>query len=85
MGVYEHDEATRNQDEADAAALARAEELILEVATDERPNSLRDLRNLLAHGPASELDPSLMRAALWALLNENRLELAPDRTLRVAG
>jgi len=85
MGVYEHDEATHSQDEADAAALARAEELILEVATEAQPSSLSDLRNLLAHGQASELDPSLLRAALWALLNENRLELTPDRTLRVAG
>ena len=85
MSVYEHDENHEGQDEADAAALTRAEELILEVATEAQPNSLSELRNLLAHGRGSEVDPSLLRAALWALLNENRLELKPDRTLRVAG
>jgi hypothetical protein len=85
MGVYEHDAAAETQDAADAAALAQAEELILEIATQVQPSSLSELRTLLAGEQAGGLDPSLLRAALWALLNENRLELASDRTLRVAG
>lgn len=72
-------------DAADARALKGAEELILAVAMEQRPNSLSELRDLVAHGPGQDLDPSILRAALWALLNENRLELTSDRSLRVAG
>jgi hypothetical protein len=86
MGVPEHEHGIEAEaDAADAAELARAKELILEVASGENPSSLRELRNLLAHGRTSEVDPALLRVAVWALLNEHRLALDPDRTLHVAG
>lgn len=82
MGDYEHE---NDDDRSDAAALAQAEKLILELATQHHPNSLSALRVLLDQEAPAETDRALLRVALWSLLNQNRLELASDRTLRVAG
>jgi hypothetical protein len=79
-----YDKHDIDEDRHDAEALARAEKLILELATDRGPRSLSELRDLLDREAGGE-DRALLRVALWSLLNENRLELASDRTLRVAG
>jgi hypothetical protein len=82
MGVYEYDD---EHDREDAEGLLRAETLILEVANRRQPNSLSDLRHWLDRDVPAEIDRALLRAALWSLLNDNRLELTSDRALRVAG
>jgi len=81
MGVDEYE----TEDREDAEALSRAEAFILGVAREHHPESLGELRALLEQRPPEELNRALLRAALWSLLNENRLELTSDRTLRVAG
>jgi hypothetical protein len=81
MSTYEHE---HDQDRQDAEALARAETLILEVATRHHPDSLSSLRNWVEHDAPAETDRALLRAALWSLLNERRLELTSERALRVA-
>jgi hypothetical protein len=83
MSDYEHESV---EDREDAEALARAETFILEVARAHEPRSLSELRESLDEAePPEQVDGALLRAALWALLNENRLELTPDRALRVTG
>jgi hypothetical protein len=81
MGAYEYND---EHDREDAEALSRAEELILDVATRHHPNSLGELRGLLVRDAPANMEPALLRAALWSLLNESRLELTSDRALRIA-
>jgi hypothetical protein len=69
----------------DADALSNAEAFILDVAHRYHPSSLSELRELLERESDGEIEHGLLRAALWSLLNQNRLELTPDRTLHVAG
>jgi hypothetical protein len=80
-----HENDVHNDRVDDAEALSRAETFILEVANRHHPSSLSELRDLLDREAPPEIDHGLLRAALWSLLNPNRLELAPDRTLHVAG
>lgn len=82
MGTYE--EQLEAEEREDAAALAEVQDLILRVAAEHRPDSLGELRNWLYHAGGAEVNPALLRAALWILLSEDRLHLASDRTLRVS-
>jgi hypothetical protein len=82
VGIYDHyDEADRQE----AEALERAEGFILRVAEHRNPVSLSELRRWLEEDAPQGLERSVLRLALWSLLNENRLELTPDRELRVSG
>jgi len=73
------------QEEADAQAIQLAEELVLRIATEEEPQSLQQLRELLAHSELGGVDSKLIRVAIWRLLNADRLTLTEDRRLQVAG
>jgi hypothetical protein len=88
MGDYERELADVEAQEAeDANALTQAEELILRVAREheEETRSLGDLRNWLAHAEIPDDVRPFIRVALWSLLNENKLELTPQRELRISG
>lgn len=82
VGDYEYES---EEDREDAETLARAEELILEIAGRHNPTSLSELREWLSQEGPAEIESDVWRAALWSLLNQNLLELTSDRTLRVAG
>lgn len=73
------------QEEADAQAIHQAEELVLRVATEQDVESLRQLRDLLAHSDLGGVDSKLIRVAIWRLLNADRLQLTEDRRLQVTG
>lgn len=73
------------QEEADAQAIQLAEELVLRIATEEDPQTLQQLRELLARSELGGVDSKLIRVAIWRLLNADRLKLTEDRRLEVAG
>jgi hypothetical protein len=67
----------------EAEALREAEEFVLHVARERHPSSLSELRTRVIEENEGHVDWSLLRVALWSLLNEHRLELTSDRKLRV--
>ena len=73
------------QEEADAQAIQLAEELVLRVATEQDPQSLQQLRDLLATSELRGVDSKLIRVAIWRLLNADRLHSTEDRRLQVVG
>lgn len=82
----EHETPIEAQEHVDRETIAAAEKLVLEVFRARNPESLQDLRRALAE---TELPPgvdrSLLRVAIWRLLNNNRLQLSDDRRLAAAG
>lgn len=68
----------------EAEALHEAEEFVLCVAREWQPASLGELRSRIDEKNREQgLDASLLRVAVWSLLNAHRLQLSPDRRLRI--
>lgn len=82
MSADEHETPIEAQEEADREAIAAAEEAVLLVFNEKHPSSLQELRRELAEAtlPAG-VDRSLVRVAIWRLLNSDRLQLSDDRLL----
>jgi len=84
MSANEHETPIEAREEADREAIAAAEQAVLDVFAQANPQSLQDLRRALADSQVS-VDRSLLRLAVWRLLNSNRLQLSDDRRLAAAG
>lgn len=72
------------QEEEEARAIGEAEALVLRIASERQPESLQQLRRLLAETDIGAVDRQLIRVAIWRLLNTDRLQLTDDRRLQVA-
>jgi hypothetical protein len=86
MSTNEHETPIEAQEQADREAIAAAETVVLDVFHEKNPQSLQALRRELADAslPAG-VDRSLLRVAIWRLLNSNRLALTDDRRLAATG
>jgi hypothetical protein len=81
MSANEHETPIEAQ-AADRQAIAAAEEAVLTLFNEKHPSSLQDLRRELAEATLPEgVDRSLVRVAIWRLLNSDRLQLSDDRLL----
>jgi hypothetical protein len=86
MSANEHDTSIEAREEIDRQEIAAAEQAVLDVFKSKNPQSLQDLHRELAgatlpHG----VERSLLRVAIWRLLNSEQLQLSDDRRLAAAG
>ena len=74
----------QNQEALDTEMIERLEQLILRVATETQADSLQALRDLVDQMDLDTMERSLVKVAIWRLLNADRLRLTADRRLQVA-
>jgi hypothetical protein len=82
MSANEQETPIEAQEGVDRQAITAAEEAVLALFNEKHPSSLQELRRELAEAALPpEIDRSLVRVAIWRLLNSNRLQLSDDRVL----
>ena len=82
MSANEPETPVEQQEQVDRRAISAAEDLVLTVFREKRPSSLQELRSALAEAPLPEgVDRSLIRVAIWRLLNTRALHLTDNRLL----
>jgi hypothetical protein len=82
MSANEPETPVEQQEQVDRQAISAAEQLVLTVFQEKRPSSLQELRSALAEAQLPEgVDRSLIRVAIWRLLNTQALHLTDNRLL----